>query len=161
MRLELGPLVPRLPILSGAVSLTFMEEPFLDFDIKVFALNVAVRPHSLLTTIPYACTSRDEVGRLDVLPRIADHVLLSLSHSLSLSFSHSLVYGEQSVGMPDLSVGDTVAWVIRENVFRESTYYPNRLVFPILHDIVVRPPQPSHHSKSRPTRPLQLEPAHS
>lgn len=43
IRLELGPLVPRLPILSGAVNLTFMEEPFLDFDIKVAALPVAVR----------------------------------------------------------------------------------------------------------------------
>lgn len=67
--------------------------------------------------------------------------------SFSLLSLFAVCFADQSVGMPDLSVGDTVAWVIRENVFRESTYYPNRLVFPILPDIVVRPPQPSLESR--------------
>lgn len=79
--------MPRLPILSGAVSLTFMEEPFLDFDIKVFALNVAVRPRSLLTMVLYTCISRDgSLGMklVDVLPRTIGHALISNSLFLSL-----------------------------------------------------------------------------
>ncbi|KAG5179390.1 hypothetical protein JKP88DRAFT_264267 [Tribonema minus] len=121
LRAELSPLMPKIPCF-GALAVTFMERPFIDFTFKVGSLDVM------------------SIGSGDMSVAAAmSAIMKSLTHPLTHLFLPQVgSLDVMSIGPGDMSVAAAVSAIIKSTI-QSMMLYPKKLVIPMVDGVDVGP----------------------